>query len=217
MNCNVDFIVNRSNTKSKQSQQHVKSKSPPQRPPSTVERSNVASPALSANSNNSSSVLQPPVPNMAELNMFMNMMMGMGPGGASGLGSNPLSALMPPPPSASGFGDMPMELIAAALANPSALAGLDPSMFSALAQLNNLSNAAAATSSSDIPDMSRQSRKPGGNSNSKQSSSSQPQSKRLKLSADESADSSSGGFPGLDLSMKKSDTPSRSSTSKTKK
>lgn len=179
----------------------------------------MASPALSANSNNSSSVLQPPVPNMAELNMFMNMMMGMGPGGATGLGSNPLSALMPPPPSASGFGDMPMELLAAALANPSALAGLDPSMFSALAQLNNLSNAAAA-SSSDIPDMSRQSRKPGNsnNSNSKQSSSSQPQSKRLKLSADESADSSSGGFPGLDLSMKKSDTPSsRSSTSKTKK
>jgi hypothetical protein len=146
---------------------------------------------------------------------------------AAAAAANPFAAGLPPlpshllgaggmlPPSFSGSnggGDMQMELLAALASNPAALAGLDPSMFSALAQLNSLSNNVAQkedtttskSTSSKSSSMSKSSHQSSKNSSTSQH---QPQQKRAKLD-----DSSNGG--GLDLSMRKDNGNSGSPSSK---
>lgn len=218
------------------------SKSSRGRSPSPAhDRDHSISPALSVASNLSSQhqQAQSNVPGSLDFNLFMNNLMNyqlLGGAGAPGANAFSPAHLPPPPPLLGGMsGDLsklPVDLLtalsAAAATQPGGLGALDPSMFSALAQLNTLSNNVSneekdtrATKTSGIS----KSTKPGSSSvsskapvktpsssssNSQQkqasktpsSSSSQNQlNKKPRLGASNDLDDS---YQGLDLSIKKS-------------
>ena len=100
--------------------------------------------SISPASSVASNISQQPA-SAADFNVFMNNLMSFGGGGGGG-GAAAFTPPLPMPPLLPGMaGDLsklPVELLAA-LTAAAGQGGLDPTMFSALAQLNSLSNSVA--------------------------------------------------------------------------
>ncbi|RMZ96589.1 hypothetical protein BpHYR1_014703, partial [Brachionus plicatilis] len=170
-------------------QKNAKNKSP------SPDRAHSLSPALSVSSNLSSAQQQQShaldMANNPDLGFLMSNLMNFGAGANM---SNMAHGLMPPPPfglAGTDFSKLPAELLSALSAQSGAL---DPSMFSALAQLNSFSSNATNEEKSKS-----KSTKPGGSSGAKLP----VKTPQQKSQSNNNGKKRENDEHGLDLSIKK--------------